>query len=74
MLAFTNTVHTKESAVALAEWHQAQDNYIKGTYGEVSLKNNSFKGCSVGCMAAGKHNEYPELMADKLCYFLAGNN
>jgi hypothetical protein len=25
MLAFTNTIHTKPSAVALATWHQEQD-------------------------------------------------
>ena len=36
MLAFTNTTHTKESAVALAKLHRTQDDYIHGTYGEAT--------------------------------------
>jgi hypothetical protein len=60
MLAFQNTTHTKESAVALAKLHRTQDDYIRGTYGE-ETKDGGWKGCSVGCMAKGKHKDYPEL-------------
>ena len=59
MKAFTNTIHTKESAVALAKQHQEQDNYIRGTYGNKTP--TGWKGCSVGCMAKGKHADYVEL-------------
>ena len=59
MKAFTNTIHTKESAVALAKLHQEQDNYIRGTYGNKTP--TGWKGCSVGCMAKGKHADYVEL-------------
>ena len=51
MLAYTNTIHTKESAVALAQKHQDMDNFIQGSY----LLDNG-KGCSVGCMV-GKYRE-----------------
>jgi hypothetical protein len=60
MLAFQNTTHTKESAVALAKLHRTQDDYIRGSYGE-KTENGGWKGCSVGCMAKGEHNNYPEL-------------
>jgi hypothetical protein len=60
MLAFQNTTHTKESAVALAKLHREQDDYTRGTYGE-KTKDGGWKGCSVGCMAKGKHEDYPEL-------------
>ena len=60
MLAFTNTTHTKESAVALAKLHRTQDDYIRGTYGEAT-NDGGWKGCSVGCMAKGNHGDYPAL-------------
>jgi hypothetical protein len=60
MLAFQNTTHTKESAVALAKLHRTQDDYIRGTYGK-KTKDGGWKGCSVGCMAKGNHKDYPEL-------------
>ena len=60
MLAFTNTIHTKASAVALAIWHQQQDSYLRGSYGEATPKG--WKGCMVGCLAEGKnHSKFPEL-------------
>jgi hypothetical protein len=46
MLSYTNTIHTKQSAVALAEKHFEMDNFIQGTYWD----NDEQKGCSVGCM------------------------
>lgn len=59
MLAFTNTKFTKSEAVALAKLHREQDAFIKGTYGE--LTSTGWRGCSVGCMAQGKHGDYPAL-------------
>ena len=59
ILAFTNSVHTKESAVSLAKWHREQDSYMRGTYRKYT--DEKFKGCSVGCMAEGKHKNYPTL-------------
>ena len=56
MLAFTNTTFTKESAVGLAKLHQEQDDFIRGAYGEETP--TGWKGCSVGCMAKGKHGDY----------------
>ena len=57
--AFINSKYTKAEAVALAKLHREQDSYIKGTYGQNTP--NGWKGCSVGCMAKGKHSDYPEL-------------
>ncbi len=47
MLTFTNTIETKEQAVANAKRHREQDMLIAGTYGEG--RGKSFRGCSVGC-------------------------
>jgi hypothetical protein len=59
-LAFTNTTHTKESAVALATWHFEQDNYLRQTYGKSTPEG--WKACSVGCMSKGEnHKDYPML-------------
>jgi hypothetical protein len=58
-LAFVNSTYTKAEAVAIAEQHYLQDSYLKGTYGEET--STGWKGCSVGCMAKGKHDDYPEL-------------
>ena len=60
MLAFVDTIHTKPSAVALATWHQEQDSYLQGRYGEAT--SEGWKGCMVGCLAEGKnHSKFPEL-------------
>jgi hypothetical protein len=62
LLAFQNCKHTKESAVALAEWHKKEDRFIKGTYGE--KLGEGWKGCSVGCMTNGaNHYKFSELFA-----------
>ncbi|MDP9195189.1 MAG: hypothetical protein M3O22_00195, partial [Pseudomonadota bacterium] len=50
MLAFTNTIETKTSALARAQAHYDADNYIQGVFWEDG------KGCSVGCMV----HEYKE--------------
>lgn len=47
MLSFTNTIETKEQAVANAIFHRDHDMLIKGTYQQGTGKE--FKGCSVGC-------------------------
>jgi hypothetical protein len=62
LLAFQNCEHTKESAVALAEWHEKEDRFIKGTYGE--KLGEGWKGCSVGCMTNGaNHYKFAEMFA-----------
>jgi hypothetical protein len=62
LLAFQNCKHTKESAVALAEWHEKEDRFIKGTYGE--KLGEGWKGCSVGCMTNGaNHYKFAEFFA-----------
>jgi hypothetical protein len=58
-LAFGNSTYSKTEAVALAEQHRLQDSYLQGTYGKDTPKG--WRGCSVGCMAQGKHDDYPEL-------------
>jgi hypothetical protein len=58
-LAFVNSTYSKAEAVALAKQHYLQDSYLKGTYGKNTPKG--WRGCSVGCMAQGKHNDYSEL-------------
>lgn len=61
MKAFINCKYTKEQAVALAWKHYKQDQFMQGTYGEGKYGTTEFKGCSVGCMANGVHNDYPNL-------------
>jgi hypothetical protein len=60
-LAFVNSSYTKAEAVALAEQHRLQDSYLKGTYGKDTPAG--WRGCSVGCMAKGKHEDYPALFS-----------
>ena len=80
MLAFTNTTHTKESAVTLAKWHKEQDSYARGTSGEQTLED--WRDCSVDRMAKGKYADYPELfgidsgiarIADNFCGKISKN-
>lgn len=50
MLAFINTIETKEQALKAAKHHRDADMLIKGTYGEG--EGAEFKACSVGCAYA----------------------
>ena len=61
MKAFVNCKYTKEQAVALAWQHYKQDQFIQGTYGDGEYGTPEFKGCSVGCMANGMHDNYTKL-------------
>lgn len=61
MKAFVNCKYTKEQAVALAWQHYKQDQFIQGTYGNGEYGTPEFKGCSVGCMANGMHDNYTKL-------------
>ncbi len=49
MRAFTDVVATKEELIANLEAHAEADRFVKGTYGEGSLEEGTFKGCAVGC-------------------------
>jgi hypothetical protein len=46
MLSYHNDPSLKSLVVQEMKKHQAQDQFIKGSYGEV---NGKFKGCAVGC-------------------------
>lgn len=61
MKAFTNTTHTKESALRLAQLHYDADAFLAGTYGKGEYGTAEFKGCLVGCMANGNHKDFEEL-------------
>jgi hypothetical protein len=61
MKAFTNTTHTKESALKLAQQHYDADAFMAGTYGEGEYGTPDFKGCLVGCMANGNHKDFEAL-------------
>ena len=61
MKAFTNTTHTKASALELAQQHYDADAFMAGTYGSGEYGTAEFKGCLVGCMAQGKHKDFERL-------------
>ena len=48
MLAYTDTIETKEQAVTNAKLHREQDMLIRGSYGE-ERHGEEFRGSSVGC-------------------------
>jgi len=47
MITFTDTIETKEQALAAANHHREMDMLVRGSYGEDD--GRAFKGCSVGC-------------------------
>ena len=61
MGAFLDCTYTKEQALALAQRHYDHDQFAKGTYGVGEYGTTEFKGCSVGCMANGEHEDYLDL-------------
>ena len=64
MLAYTDTIETKEQAVTNAKLHREQDMLIRSSYGE-ERHGEEFRGCSVGCtytpFAKNRHSGFHKL-------------